>query len=249
MEFQADLSDLNKLRALMTDVERRQLPWITALSLTRTAKAVQADLRSEMQSRFDRPTRWTLNGLYIKPATIKSPTAMVCFKDKLAMSGSGRPASVYLQPQASGGGRSLKAFEKALAFTNRLPSGAHYAPGAAAKLDAHGNITGGQITKILSALRVSRDASQNRGAGKGRGKRRNEQYVALGNGYGGYAGPLKPGVYLRDGRDLKPILMAIRAPQYKVRFPFDDLAMKGFATHWPSCVAATAFDVLFKPPG
>jgi len=85
--------------------------------------------------------------------------------------------------------------EKSLASTGMMPAGMFITPGAGADLDQHGNMKRGQITKILSALRSSRDATQNlRLDGKSRGRRRRELYFAVqGNS------TLKPGVYKRAG--------------------------------------------------
>ncbi|SER86124.1 hypothetical protein SAMN04244573_04468, partial [Azotobacter beijerinckii] len=46
----------------------RQMPFATALALTRTAQLAKEAIEQDMRSVFDRPTRWTLNSLRLIPA-------------------------------------------------------------------------------------------------------------------------------------------------------------------------------------
>jgi hypothetical protein len=49
----------------------------TAKALTKTAQGVKADLRAAMGGLFKAPTKFTLNSLYIQPATKQSQFAVV----------------------------------------------------------------------------------------------------------------------------------------------------------------------------
>lgn len=146
-------------------LERDQLPFAAALALTRTAQAVQGELRSEMQSVFDRPTRATIESTYIQPATKDKIEAYVWIKDGRQRSGGGvvgqkgawdkgRAAIDWLSPEVYGGPRSHKGFEKMLQRKGVLAPGQYVVPGRGAPLDQHGNIKRGELNKILSQARL-----------------------------------------------------------------------------------------------
>lgn len=130
-------------------LEREQLPFAAALALTGTAQDVKAGIVDEMRAVFDRPTRWTLNGVFIEPATKDRMVARVWLKDKDPARG-GAPAAEYLAPHIYGGPRNYKGTEKMLYRRGALASGRYVVPGKNLKLDAHGNIGRGRLTKILS---------------------------------------------------------------------------------------------------
>ena len=62
-------------------LEREQLPFAAALALTKTAEKVKAELYAEMQTAFDRPTRATLDSLFLQAATKEKMEARVFIKD------------------------------------------------------------------------------------------------------------------------------------------------------------------------
>src|ERR1035441_633525 len=71
----------------------RQLPFATAKALTRTAQLIKAAEVDEMRRVFDRPTPWTLNSVFITPATKDNLIARVWLKQDAAK---GTPAAKYL---------------------------------------------------------------------------------------------------------------------------------------------------------
>lgn len=217
---------------LMGDL-RRQLPFATALALTRTVQDTRRDLRAAMQAAFDRPKPWTLNSLYIETANKTKLEANVHFKDRWetgSKGSQGAPAGRYLRPQILGGTRVAKAHERALARAGVVPSGYYLVPTWSADRDAYGNMATGQIVKMLSALRANRDVgvtSNLNAAGKSRGTRRAETYFAIvpgrPQGRGGRGGGLPPGIYKAkgsgDAREIRPIALLLRqSPTYGVRF-------------------------------
>jgi len=200
----------------------RDAEFAAVVALTRTARAAREELQAEMPVIFDRPTRFTLNSVYVKPATKQDPVALVGFRE---FAGKGTPAAKYLLPQVEGGPRRPKRFERALMNAARMPKGMFAVPGQGADLDGYGNMNRGQITKILSALRASSDPTQNRGKGKGRGKRRRETYFAA------VPGDLRtrhlpPGIYKRDNADTVPVLAFVRPPTYRPRFRFAEIVTR-----------------------
>lgn len=177
----------------------------TAVGITWTGQDVKKGLRKEMQSVFDRPTRWTLNSLFLKPAKRDDWNGLVFFKD---FAPKGTAAGAYLDPQISGGDRKLKRSERLFRRRGFLASGLYLVPGRDARLNAAGNIPKGQITKALSDVGAQWDPRQN--TSRKRGK-----YFWL-----PAAGRRLAGVYWKQGGQLKSLLVAVRAPIYRRRFDF-----------------------------
>jgi hypothetical protein len=203
----------------------RQIRFAAALALTKTGQIVKEDLRNEMQRVFDRPTPYTLNSLQLRPATKGNLEAEVSLKEF-----GGTPAWKYLGPQIEGGDRAAKRFEKSLRHVGLLPSGMFATPGPAADFDRYGNMNRGQIVKILSALRASSDATQNRGKDRGRGTRRLEEYFVGGFGRSAH---LKPGIYRRfPNRTIKMVIRYVRSPAYRVRFDFYGMAERSISENF-----------------
>lgn len=229
------------VKSLAADLDK-QVRYAAAVALTKTAQRIQDDLIAEMRRVFDRPTRYTLNSLAIRPATKQSLEASVFMKE---FAGKGTPAWKYLHAQIEGGSRRQKRFERSLSAAGLLPQGWFAVPGDNAQLDADGNMSRGQIVKILSALRASSDPTQNRNAGPGKGKMRNDEYFSVPPGHG-----LPAGVYLRkpraDGRkaDVLPVIMYIRKAMYSRRFAFEGVASASAERHFEREFAAALNNAL-----
>lgn len=160
--IQVTFKGLRERLQTLDRLEREQLPFAAALALTRTAQGVQAELQAEMQVAFDRPTRATLNSLYVQPATKAKLEAKVWVKDGRSRSsggnivgqdgawGKGRAASKWLSPQIYGGQRNKKGFERRLERSGVLAPGQYVVPGDSTKLDSYGNVSRGQLNKMLS---------------------------------------------------------------------------------------------------
>lgn len=200
----------------------RRMNTAVATALTRTALEIKSEEVDEMRRSLDRPTPYTLNALFTRPAKPERLEAEVFFKDDRA--GSGTPATKYLLPQVEGGKRSAKRFERALQLAGHLPSGWFVTPGEGARLDAYGNISKGQIIQVLSQLRItltagftrnlSFDPKKQRAAVKKAGGR----FFVIKPGTKGAA----PGVYIRDlhQRTITPIFKFVQRAGYQKRFNF-----------------------------
>ena len=200
-------------------LEREQLPFAAALALTGTAQDVEQELVGEMASVFDRPTRWTLNSLFVEPATKESMQARVWMKDESPGSG-GKPATEWLAPQIFGGAREQKRSEKMLSDAGSLPAGQYILPGKGMKLDAYGNISRGTMNKILSGLGAQQDKYANSTDSK-RSVGNLNRYFILRKG----SKPL--GIAERTSRGAKGMRMVIafgRRPGYSRRFDFIGVA-------------------------
>lgn len=165
--FSVSSKGLEQALANLTDLERRQLPFATALALTRTAQVVAQDIRAEMSAVFDRPTPATLNSLFIEPATKQKLEARVWIKDgrtrngkgnlvgREGVWGKGRAASAWLTPEIFGGPRSHKGIDSMLRRKGILSQGQYVVPGRDAQLDQYGNMPRGLLSKIRSGASLN----------------------------------------------------------------------------------------------
>jgi hypothetical protein len=224
-------SNLKEVTRQLNRFERQFVPIATAKALTFTAEKVRDAERFKMESVFDRPTRWTLNSMYLKTATVRDLVAAVYFKDELGMKvGSGTPGAVYMLPHIHGGTRKVKPFERRL---SPFMAGHRYAmPGAGMVLDRHGNIPRGTVTKILSQVRALGNYQDQTAATKKRNKRKGGvEYFWPKPGSG-----LKSGIYKRQGRRIMPALIFTSTATYRPRFPFYEFGI---------AVARVRFPVMF----
>lgn len=217
--------DSSQLEANVRDHVENQLPYAISRALNETGKATQAVLLYTMARSFDRPTPYTLNSLRLIPATKQKLMAQIGFKDD---SFKGTPATKYLTPEVEGGDRGMKRIESLLRQRGYLPAGMFVVPGNGAQLDAYGNFSRGQYSKILSQLYASRDAAQNETTRsrkrKGRNPARDVRYFVGQPG----GGKLPLGVWARfqfaHGSSIRPILLFVKQPHYDPRFAFYDVA-------------------------
>lgn len=238
MNMTIKVEGIEVLKKKLEGMRDKQITFAAAVALTRTAQDIKTAEIAEMQKVFDRPTPYTLQGLYLKPATKQNLESMVYFKD---FAGKGIPATKYLPPEIHGGERRLKRFESALKRVGVLPDGMYVTPGSACPLDAYGNIPGSFIVQILSYFRafgeqgyranITEKKMQKIKAGNARkGTRGYEYFVSYGKGTWSGRQHLPPGIYKRTGfafgSSIKPIFMFVRKPSYRQRFPFYDLAKK-----------------------
>lgn len=216
-------NNLERVAAKLGVLEK-QATFATAVALTRTARDIQVAIRDEMQQVFDRPTRFTLNSLFLRPATKVKLEARVWVKD------SERP-SHYIKPEIEGGARPQKRFEELLRQRGILAPDERVVPGQGAKLDAFGNMGRGQIVQILSQLRafnLSGSMQNATNSRRSRAKRAQVQYFYAIKGrtmdFGrnkGRAQHLQSGVYAKtaDGR-IVPVMLFVRSAVYQKRLPF-----------------------------
>ncbi len=217
----------------------KQVPYATSVALNKTAQAVREALRKKMPEVFDRPTPYTQRSLWIRRATKQELSAEVALKD---FAGKGIAASRYLWPQVHGGQRSQKRFEKSLSQVG--PDG-YYIPAGGAEYDAYGNISRGQIVRMMSfveafgeqgyranATAVSRARRAKNRTGQDGYKRINGVVYFVSRGKGSMSGNreqhLPAGVWQKSGThgvDVKPVLIATKkTPTYTPRLPFYETA-------------------------
>ncbi len=214
----------------------RQGPFVAAVSLTRTGQDVQAAIKDEMRRTFDRPTTYALNGTFLERATKTNLEARVWVKDDPW--GKGTPADRFLLPQIYGGQRRHKGAERLLQASGLMPQGWYLVPAAGAQLDGNGNIRRGQITQILSQLKVQRGAGhESRATGSQRSNRtiarQGVTYFALPNGNRG----LPPGVYLKrrfgHGTAIRPVFIFVSKVEYQSRLKFHEVGQATVEARFP----------------
>lgn len=209
-----------------------QAAFATMLALNKTAEQAHSELRVKMPAVFDRPTPWVLNSLRIKYASKTRLMASIAYKDKNSVESS----RTMLAPHAYGGNRQYKAMETRLWRAGMLPDGWNAVPGAAAQIDAYGNMSQGQITQLLNVMGTYTEAGYNKANQKtvDRLKKGNKKRNVYGFEYfyvppstNGPARHLPPGIYQRVstgfGTSLKPVLVFVKAAVYKTRLDFDGI--------------------------
>jgi len=219
----------------------RQVPFAAAVALTRSIKDGQAAFKTEMQRSLDRPTAYALNGTFVKTATKAKLEARLWVKDNVASKGT--PADRFLLPHVFGGGRGQKGMERMLQRAGLMPQGWYAVPAAGAQLDGNGNVKRGQITQILSQLRVQRGGGhESRASGSTRSNRTIARqavtYFALPGGNRGLA----PGIYLKrrfgHGTAIRPVFIFVEQTKYKTRLRFFEVAGETVAARFPEHFAA-----------
>lgn len=198
---------VNDLKRLPADLDKwdKNRRFAVAVGITWTGQGVKKHLQGVMQSVFDKPTRFTLNSLQLKPAKRDDFNSKVFFRD---FAPKGTAAGVYLDAQIEGGERRLKRSEQHLQKNGFLPRGYYLVPGKDAKLNAAGNIPKGQVTKALSDVGSQFDPGQNT-------KRKRKKYFWLPR-----SGRRLAGFYYRSGGRLHAFMVAVRKPSYRRRFDF-----------------------------
>lgn len=212
-----------------------QVPFAMATALNKTAAKALDAVRAEMPRVFDRPTPWVLNSLRIKYANKSKLSAELAYKDRNSVESS----RSMVEPHVFGGKRHFKAMEARLLNIGLIPRGYNAVPGEAAKLDANGNMSRGQVSQLLNVLGAYTEAGYNKANDKTRAK------LAKGNvkkntyGFEYWVNPVSgrrrarhipPGVYQRVitgfGTSLKPILIFVKQANYKKRLPFFETAQR-----------------------
>ncbi len=195
-------------------------------------------IQDEMKQVFDRPTRYALNSLYWKE-DLPGPAAEVRWRGSDAFDEQARQG--YLKAQIHGGPRRQKAAEKRLQRIRIGGQDIFIVPTKYADLDAYGNISRGQMVKILSSLEALGGEGEgfdgNRKPGRrGRGARRREDYFAI---WPGSNAALPPGIYRRYGTGAgaynRPILFfARKAPVYRKRLDPEAIVARVVAQELPA---------------
>lgn len=231
----------------LDSVRRQQLPFATALALTRTAKLVESETYATFRSVFDRPTPYTMKSLRTKTATKSDLTAMVFMKDSTIGGKNASNLAAILRHEFYGGGRQRKKLEQVLERWNYITSDEFVVPGRASRLDGYGNMSRGQIVQILSQLGIKQAGYDSTPTSSKRSKRNVakagvifwswgpsgkkspviDKATGIAYGYtGGRASHLPKGAWIRRGNTVRPILIVVKAPRYRQRVDLQKIAQE-----------------------
>ena len=208
---------------------RKQIPFITSLSLNRTGQKVKAKEEHEIRDVFDRPTPFIQNSIFLKPSNKTNLTALVGIKDFASKS---VPATKILEAEIKGGSRRLKRYEIALRRVGALPNGYYTVPGAAAQIDQYGNIARKHITQILAYFKAFPEAGYKANSterSRARLKRGTKKKLGVSYFVGSPGDGKSPlGIWMRIhssfGSAIKPVLIFIKSAQYQSVFDFKFVA-------------------------
>lgn len=250
-----------KARANIAEVVRAlgaaesQLPFAIAKTLTKTAQQVKAAEEGAIARSFDNPTPYTRRAVYMQSATKARAQARVWLKD-------GNRPEHYLLPQIEGGTRPMKRFEQRLRMTGYMNATERAVPGKAVQLDAYGNVSRGQINKILSQLRtavVQGDFSNASNSRRSRAKRSVVEYFVskgAGSQRQGWAHKkrvmfgqhLPRGIWERRihawGTSVRPVFLFVSDTKYSRRYDFFGVAQSTVDRHLMSNAQASVADAM-----
>lgn len=247
-EVRFDFEDAARYAGKLGKVAEQQLPFALAKTLTQGAKkAVTDDLPAAMKASFDRPTPYTLRVLAYLPATKSKLRAEILPR---MFAGKGGVAWEYLDPEVVGGAREAKRSEQRLRAV--LGDAAFLVPAKGTRLDSYGNMSRGQMTKILSGIGAMADRWQNATARSAKRSKRlvvqhGKQRSASSYFVGRSKSSGKPvAIYELKGRGrVRPVLIVVpRAPRYKPRFAFGPVVEKSMQANLPVFFAKNLEDAI-----
>ena len=205
--------DIKRATRRLNDIEKRQIPFATALAMTWSAQDAQKKIIGEMPRVFDRPTRFTLKGTEVRPAKKRDWPNLSASVEMKGFSNAGTRG--YISTQVKGGARRHKPFELSLISAGQMPSNMYAVPAKRLRLNRFGNVSRGLHTKVLSALRATLgDTFQHAKADA------TVKFFALPKG----RGKLPAGIWERKGSGktsfITLVFAYVRAPRYRKRLRF-----------------------------
>lgn len=231
----------------------RDLPFAAARALTWTAQDIKKNSVNWIDRIFDKPTNWTRNSAFVRPATKRNLVSEVYFKDR---AGKGTPAGKYLLTHIRGGQRPHTRWERRLIAMGVMRHNEFAIPTEFARLDPHDNVPRGLYAKIISQLRIGDSGIGNESTSTRRRKlaRRADRYfVSYGQTFSKRRGlrdsNLPRGIWKRDSDgDIAPLFIFTTAtPTYRRVFPWKEWALKTAQMRFPVHFRRSAAMILRKP--
>lgn len=221
--------NIDQVVKTLDTIQRKQIPFAISRTLNDTAFKIKAAEEREVRDVFDRPTPRTQKAFYVKRSTKQKLVAEIGIEE---FGGKGVAPSKYLLAQIVGGSRRPKRFEVALMRAGVMPASHRAVPGAAAKMDAYGNMQGGQIVQILSYFRAFPEAgykaniTDKRKAALRKGSKRKVGFEYFVGSPGD--GRLPLGIWQRfrfaGSTAIKPVLIFVASATYEAVFDFEYVA-------------------------
>lgn len=245
IDFKIDVSQLDQLAAF-TSAVRGNLEKDLARAITLAAYDARDHLKGLTPRYVDRPTKWTVNAVFVEPAKPGKLSARFGFKDTAVK---GTPAAKYLQPMVGGGRRELKRSERQLQGSGVLRGYEFMVPADVhpLRLNTYGNLSGPTYVQVLSRLKgfSSEGSTQNvSGARRSQRKRRQSDYFV------GTPGGLPRGIYARVGprprngglaRGFHTVFYLTQQPRYQATFPVRQILSQEFSRKFPGIFERLVF--------
>ena len=187
--IRVEIKGVEQVQGYLEALIKNQLPFATMNAANDLAFEIRTAEIAKIKEVFDRPKPQTMKNVFVRKASRENPVAIVLF-DQIYNKG----IDEYMMANIVGGQRVMKPSERRL--------GKFYVPGMGAKMDAFGNMQGGQITQILSRLCRFGDVAgysmnQTAASAKRRGSgSKATEYFMLTQQRGG----LQPGIYQRTAK-------------------------------------------------
>lgn len=195
---------------------------------------------AEMRQKFDRPTPFILRSLRLTSASggrigrkATDREVHLGFVTAFEKFGLGTdPVVDTLEPQIEGGRRRPKPHELRLRRAGVLGNNEYLVPSRTTRLNRYGNVSQGEIVRMLSDLRTFNEAGF---SGNSRYRRGRGHYVVL--SIGGRRGIFRTSGGFGDAavRNAKLIFVIVQgAPTYRKRLPFYEVATETFVRAYPA---------------
>lgn len=209
-------------------------------ALNRTAEWAATDMRRELAKTFDRPVPYTQRSLKVYYATTANLEAALWFRQRRQDAD-----KQWAAAQIQGGRREIKPMELRLQRIGVLPRGWLVVPGSAMPLDAYGNMSAGEVSRILNVLGAYTESGYNKANDKTRKRLRKGNAKKGHYGFEYWVNPagtqrqrhLAPGVYRRVytgfGQALKPMLIFVSGAKYRPLLQFEAAVNKTTARRFP----------------
>lgn len=219
-------------------------------SMTEGARAAERAIKAQAQTKIDRPTSWTINSTFVKPARSNNLAVRFGFKDYAVK---GTAAAKYLQPMATGTPRGHKGSERLLQRAGLIGGNQYIVPTGVTplKLNQYGNLTAGRYVQVLSRLSALGEQGYTANvaaSGRSQGKRSQADYFV------GKPGGARGHIYARVGNRPKgnpggigrPMTVGLkrgfhtvfsvtsRQPKYALRFDTEKVLSQTFESVYRS---------------
>jgi hypothetical protein len=225
--------DAEAIIGKINELQRVQIPRAGAYALTQAAFAATQELKQQAKAKFNNPVPLTYNSFLYQKADPEKLEAKVFVRDEVPK---GNSPSRYLLPQIYGGTYYRTRFQRALGYTvdadnggpilapNRImvPTGSQFV-----RRNMYGNMSPGQYTQILSALRSESSAGNKTvRSNKGRNKTAtryfymNQEMIDENRNMKSRS----PGIFLLRNGQLSKVMTETGLPMYSGKFPFKDIA-------------------------
>ena len=205
--------NIKQVQKQLTRIERQSVPVATAKALTFTAERAQKELSNTVRQVFKKPKKFTQNAFRKTSATTRNLESSVFLKDIHAA------RDHYLQIHIDGGVRPMRRSEERLGFYFAI-----------SKAAGRATLTRGVMTKILADVgglnRYAGDASNTRTKAQG-GKKAIKYFMR-----GSPGNRIVFQKFGRGGKSIRPILIEIKRPRYRKRFPFDKIVKAQVRLHF-----------------